>query len=576
MRAFSGAARRWAAILLLSSSSIVATAGAAFAQPELPVDAATEARLAEARRHFELGIAHFDRSEWQAALVEFLSSRERAPTRGNTKNAAICLRKVGRFDEALDMFEALLKDFPDLSPADRELARREISELLASVGTLELRDAPPGAHVSVDGVERGTTPLAGPLRLPAGTHTVRVVKDGSLPFEARIDLAGRQAEVLRVRLAALTQAGRLRVSEKNARNVDVIIDGSRVGTAPWDGALAPGVHSVSLRGEGTLGTPPRRVAIEVGKEVGLELVAFPLNSELIVKVKPEAAEIFVDEAPAGRGSWKGRLASGVHQIAVTLGGYEPFTRAVTLADGEREIVSAVLEQPAPKARILLELDAGIPIGLLWGGDLMNACTSPCSSSLPFGFYALAHGTYRFGSGVGLGIHAGYLRMWTTISQRSESLTVTGRAPHQGTADDDLRLAGLLAGAETDYVVGTIWPLTLRVGAGALLGAVTDARSGTFVDSDRVSYELTADTQYPRASYFYLSPEVRLGYRVGEHFETSVGAKLLVLAALERPTWPSNELVLAGDTGEAGVFPAANLTGAIMIAVLPGVAVRYAF
>src|SRR5688500_9945008 len=242
MRTLSGAVRRWVAFLH-AVASVGAPAPTTFAQSESPAptaDAAAETRLSEARRHFELGVAHFDRQEWHAALVEFLSSRELAPTRGNTKNAAICLRKVGRFDESLDMFEALLRDFPDLSPADRVLARREIADLLASVGTLEIRDAPSGARVAIDGVDRGTTPLRSPVRLPAGTHTVRVMKDGWLPFEARIDLSGKEAATLRPRLAMLTQAGRLRVTEKNGRNVDVVVDGSRVGTAPWEGAVAAG------------------------------------------------------------------------------------------------------------------------------------------------------------------------------------------------------------------------------------------------------------------------------------------------------------------------------------------------
>src|SRR5262245_35863031 len=137
-------AAKWQAAILFGAVALIAlsvsmAAAAQEASPPSPPEPApnpAETRLAEARRHFELGIAHFDRNEWEAALVEFRSSRELAKTKGNTKNLAICLRKVGRFDEALDMFEALLRDFPDLPPADRELARREISELLASVGTL--------------------------------------------------------------------------------------------------------------------------------------------------------------------------------------------------------------------------------------------------------------------------------------------------------------------------------------------------------------------------------------------------------------------------------------------------------
>ena len=111
-----------------------------------------------------------------------------------TKNAAICLRKVGRFDEALDLFEALLRDFPDLAQSDRELAEREVRELEASVGTLQLVDAPAGASVGVDGVDRGRTPLAAPLRVAAGAHVVKVVAGDEFP--GAISANGRARGVL--------------------------------------------------------------------------------------------------------------------------------------------------------------------------------------------------------------------------------------------------------------------------------------------------------------------------------------------------------------------------------------------
>ncbi|HEX6272680.1 MAG TPA: PEGA domain-containing protein [Polyangiaceae bacterium] len=575
MRAFFLAARRALAVLLVPIAFVGAGVASAFGQSVPRPGAPSESGLAEARRHFELGVAHFDRNEWQAALAEFLISRELAPTRSNTKNAAICLRKVGRFDEALDMFEALLREFGDLSPADRELALREIAELEASVGTLEIRDAPTGARVTIDGVDRGTAPLAGPVRLPAGTHTVRVAMDGALPFEARVVLGGRQAKLVNVRLVSLTQAARLQVREKKGLPVDVLIDGTRVGTAPWDGALAPGVHVVALRGEGTLGTPPIRVALEVGKELGLELSALPLRAELEVRMKPESADVFVDGVPVGRGVWRGRLESGSHRVEARLVGYAPFVRTLTLGDDEHELVSSVLEPSRPGARVLVELDAGVPVGLLWGGDLMSACTPPCSSSLPLGVYALGHAAYRFSSGIGLGVHAGYLRLSTKLSERSEFMAPQNRAQHPGTVNDYLRVAGLMAGAEADYAVGADWPIIARIAAGALIGAATDERSGTFVDSEGASYSVSA-AQYPRASYFYLGPELRFGYRVGTHFEASLGLKLLVLAALARPTWDGDELYYAGDTDRAGVFESASLTGPVMVVALPGVAARYAF
>jgi len=554
---------------------LTGTGQRAFAEPSPPGESANESHLTEAREHFDRGVAHFDRHEWQAALVEFLKSRELAPTKANTKNAALCLRKVGRFDEALVMFQALLREFSNLPETDRELAQREITELSGSVGSVEIRGAPPGARVSIDGIDRGSTPLAGPIRLPAGTHTVRVVKEGSLPFETRLDLAGRQLEVVHVKLAVLTQAGRLRVVEKQGRDVQVVVDGQRVGTAPWDGALSPGSHGVFLRGEDGFGTSPKRVLVELGQESVVELVAVPLSSGLAVRATPADAEIFVDGARVGRGSWQGGIEPGTHLVAVKLDGYAPFTRSVRLVADARENLPVVLEPSIRKPRIVLGLEAASPIGLSWGGDLIDDCTSPCSSSLPLGVSVQGRVTYRFPSALGLGVHAGYLRMWTRLTRRSETLKPTGLPFHQGTVDDRLRLAGLIAGVDGDYVFGERWPLTLRLSAGTLIGAVTNERSGTFVDSMEASYQASA-TQHPRAVYFYLGPEVSFGYRAAERVVASVGAKLLVMAALTRPTWNGETLVYAGETDRGGVFSEAQLSGAIMFALVPGLAVSYAF
>src|SRR5262252_10601528 len=112
---------------------------------------AEDERIRQARAHFERGVSHFDRGEWEAALLEFVHSRELVATRRNTKNTAICLRKVGRLVEALEMFETLVQDFADLSPAERALIDREIDDLEARVGMLEIVDAPFGAAITVDG-----------------------------------------------------------------------------------------------------------------------------------------------------------------------------------------------------------------------------------------------------------------------------------------------------------------------------------------------------------------------------------------------------------------------------------------
>src|SRR5262249_61073249 len=104
--------------------------------------------------------------------AEFLLSRELFPTRGNTQNAAVCLRQLGRYEEALSMLEALLTTFPNLRPDDRAAADEEIKALRARVGTIAVRASETGAQVQIDERARGPSPLAAAARGSAGSHRV--------------------------------------------------------------------------------------------------------------------------------------------------------------------------------------------------------------------------------------------------------------------------------------------------------------------------------------------------------------------------------------------------------------------
>jgi hypothetical protein len=188
----------------LSASLATSIAAAQAPGSDQPAPAASAPRKkdkAEAQARFKAGVTHFDRQEWSAALAEFLRSRELFPTRAATKNAAICLRRESRFDEALDMYEELLRGFPDLAGADRAFVDREIEELKDSIGLVDV-GTEAGASVLIDGRDRGVTPLAAPARVSAGAHVVHVSKDGYLPFEEHVDVAGRQTVTVEAKLKA--------------------------------------------------------------------------------------------------------------------------------------------------------------------------------------------------------------------------------------------------------------------------------------------------------------------------------------------------------------------------------------
>jgi hypothetical protein len=306
-------------------------------------------RKDEARGHFEKALSLFDEEAWDAALVEFARSRELYPTRAATKDAALCLRRLHRFDEALDMFEALLRDFPNLPREDREIAEREIRDMAALVGHIELRVGEPGATVVVDGRGRGTMPLA-PVRVPAGTRVVRVTKDGFVPFESQVAVAGAQTASVEVHLAPLTQGGRLHVAEQSGKAVDVRVDGLVVGKTPWEGTLPVGDHVVVLVGDGDTGTPPVAAPVRLNEITPLTLAVEELGASLRIEPKPEVANVAVDGVVVGRGLWEGRLRPGAHRLELASDGFLPTTRDVTIAPGERQVAAIELERD-PRATL---------------------------------------------------------------------------------------------------------------------------------------------------------------------------------------------------------------------------------
>src|SRR5262249_48881706 len=115
----------------------------------------------------------------ERALDRFLRSRARVPSGKNTVNAAICLNRLGRYDEALEMFEEVVtKHMADLREADRATIAPAMQALRQKVGTLEISVDVEGAAVHVDSRARGRLPLAVPLRVNAGIHRIRVIKEG--------------------------------------------------------------------------------------------------------------------------------------------------------------------------------------------------------------------------------------------------------------------------------------------------------------------------------------------------------------------------------------------------------------
>ncbi len=543
---------------------------------------------AEARAHFDKAKKLSTDGAWPAALAEFLASRELYATWGNTLGAASALRNLARFDEALDMFEVLLRDFAAALPADvRVAAQREVVELRELVGTIEIEQAELGAAITVDGRSRGEYPAPSPLRVGAGTHLVRVSKAGFETFEGRVDVAGKQTARVAAKLRGLVASGRLRVAEQGGAALEVIIDGDRVGRTPWEGVVALGEHVALLRGDDELGTVPVPVTVTRDQTARLTLAAEKLTARVRVEPVPANAGVAIDAVAVGQGVWEGRLRRGAHKIEVAAPGFLATAREVSLDAGARTVVEIPLardpaspfwRKPPPPSRFLIEVAGAASVIPSFGGDIAGACAGSCSAAPGLGGYVALRGGYELASGFGFGLAAGYLFAEQAVTARDASIApvgLNGRA--KGTLDDTLAIRrGVLVGPWLGFSFGERFPVHARVAAGALFAWIGDTRSGTFTPvRPGPAYPVGPLAVSSFTPFVQVSPDLRVGYRVTPHFEVNLGVDALILVALAEPAWDAKRRINAGSDG-IGTFPAERFVGHILVGVAPGLGARYEF
>ncbi|HEY6557031.1 MAG TPA: hypothetical protein VI072_07145 [Polyangiaceae bacterium] len=114
-------------------------------------------------------------------------------------NLSIALTELDRNVEAEDALTAYLAD-PAANPGKRAFAETLLASARARVVRLRIETEEPGVEITVDARLVGTTPLAQPIRLDAGTHTVVARKSPRMAVET-VALSHGQGEVrFRIRL----------------------------------------------------------------------------------------------------------------------------------------------------------------------------------------------------------------------------------------------------------------------------------------------------------------------------------------------------------------------------------------
>ncbi len=539
----------------------------------------SEDTRAQAKAAFERGVARMDSGDFEAGLSEFQASLGLAPTRSATENAAECLRRLGRIDEALEKLERFDSAFPDAPPEVKARVRSARDAMLAGSGTLEVK-AEEGATVTVNGRPRGTLPLARPIRLPPGPHTVRISLEGYVPFVQTIDIRQGKPALVRAQLEVLARAGRLRVRERQGRSATVYVDGVGVGATPWEGALEPGDHAVWLATLGAEGSPPARTRVILGQrsEVVLELIELP--SVLAVEVSPSDAEVYIDGAPVGRGRWEGRLPRAQIELNVVRQGFQASSQTVDLRGRARTIKRVELSAspvappppaPPPPPHWEIEVEGALAIA---PALLAPACNDPCETSLPLGAHALVRAGHRFSNGLGVGFGVGYLHLVQGEIGRPVAIAPAGLPEQAGAYEEDFALRGATLQAVASFRYGNPWFVHVGAAVGVFAGHARDERSFAANDSSGSAYRAGPYFAGGTVVGFTAWPNLSGGVRLGELVDLWVGVSGGVIAPVSKPRWAYGELVPAGADGAARLSEEELLPTAIgMVAPSLGVGIE---
>lgn len=563
------------------------------APPSAQAQAPAPNREAAVER-YKRGRKLMEQQLWGPALAEFLESSRLYPDAWTPiGGAAKCLTMLGRFDEALDLYALLVKNFSErMKPAERDLALQEVEQARRMVGTIEIEGSEPGATIVVDQQPRGHYPLLSPLRVPAGSHLVRVYKEGFEPLEIRADVPGGTSKLLRAKLIKLLKTGTLQLAETDGKEVGVIVDGFPAGQTPLNLQLAPGKHTVLLQGEGNLGTPPSTIEIKADELLPLRLKAEVLSATLRVVPEPFDALVSVDSVVVGRGTWEGRVKPGTHKIEVAADGFLAETRKIIVGDHRRDAVRMELprnpkspfwREPPPPPHYTAEFSTGLMLAPSVGGDISSACTQNCQLSMGLGTYSAFRGGYELSSGFSFGMALGYATVQQEAQDRTAHLNVVSlpnNATASGTADDVLSIRGVFGGIWAGYSFRPFdsnFPFHLRATAGLLWGSASDSRNGQFqANLDGRSFRVGTLVEQKTAGFIVAAPEVRLGYRLLRKLEVYAGLEVPLWFALSQPRWiddPKNgHAVYAGSDGY-GWFNAESYTSRVIVGFVPGFGVK---
>jgi len=212
------------------------------AEPAAPNDEAIQ----EAARRYDLGLKLYAEGEFRLAVIEFERTYQITNDYRVLYNIGQVRIQLGNYARAIGALKEYLKQGADaISEERRKAVEADLEMLAARTGHVRIVVSVKRAEILVDDLVVGQAPLLEPILLDAGEHKITARAKGYEPRTVQLTLAGRDAEMVDLKLDKVPEGG--------SRVVIREIDRTDNTTLMWASWSAAGVLAIGAGVTGGLG-----------------------------------------------------------------------------------------------------------------------------------------------------------------------------------------------------------------------------------------------------------------------------------------------------------------------------------
>jgi len=201
------------------------------------------------------------------------------------------------------------------------------ARVVQSMGFVLIKSDPPGAEVTLNGEPTGmNTPFSKPLSL--GSHQFGLNKEFYLPHQDNFEITPGRTTTIEIPLTA--NFGSLTITSQPESEAEIWIDGKpteKTTPATFE-MLSAGSHTLTLK-KGMFERLAREFSITSGQETKLNLSMTPTFGSFSISTTPPA-EIWIDQAKVGTGTYSSRLLKGLHIVEARLNKHDTITEPITI------------------------------------------------------------------------------------------------------------------------------------------------------------------------------------------------------------------------------------------------------